>query len=184
MGDPGEAVRRTYRALWGEPSRTAEFRKGELRVEVEKRGAEANPEGVALYATVGASRHALPGWDPSHRLEFILGLLPERDGVASALAALALYPAREGEPLDHGHIVPADGPLWADTEMDSFLVMRPVTEIVPAIEADGLHVEILQAIPIFPSEREGLRRQSADQMLDDWQARGVPFWDPEREPQA
>lgn len=184
VGDPVDTVRKTYSGLWGDPARKAEFRKGELLVEVEKREPEANPEGVALYATLGGSRHPVPGRDSSHRFEFILGLLPERDDVASALAALALYSAREAEPLNHGHTVPADGPLWPGTEMDGFLVVRPISELVPIIEADGLHIEILQAIPIFPSERSALRHQSAEEMLGGWQERGVAFWDPERQPQA
>lgn len=182
MGDPTQRVRDAYAALWGTPSRKAEFRKNHWVIEVDKWAPAANPDGVALYATLGASRHPVPGWDPSHRIEFILGLLPERDDAASALAALALYPQRGGVPVDHGHTVPADGPLWSGTNMDAFLVMRPISTMVPAITVDGLHIEILQAIPIFESERVALRQQSPDRMMGDWEQRGVRFWDPEREP--
>jgi hypothetical protein len=182
--DPVAAVREAYAALWGPPSRIAEFHKGALTAEIRKWTADSNPEGVALYVTLGSSRYPVPGCDPSHRLEFILGLLPERDEVASALAALALYSQREGEPLDHGHTVPAEGPLWPGTTMDGFLVMRPISPLVQIINFDGMHIEVLQAIPTYKAERDLLREKPADELLADWQQEGVPFWDPERPPHA
>ena len=62
-----------------------------------------------------------------------VGLVPERDDVASALAALGLYSAREGV-VDHGHAVPADEPLWPGTEMRSFIVLRPLGNFLPPLE--------------------------------------------------
>jgi hypothetical protein len=177
-------MRKAYAALWGPPSRKAGFHKDALEVEIQKWTADANPEGVALYATLGSSRFPVPGWDPSHRLEFILGLLPERDEVASSLAALALYSQREGEALDHGNTVPAEGPLWPGTTMDGFLVMRPVSPLVQITNLDGMHIEVLQAIPTYKAERDLLREKPADELLTDWQQDGVPFWEPERPPYA
>lgn len=52
--------------------------------------ADANPEGVALYATLGASARPMVGRDANLRVEIFLGLVPERDEVASPLAALGL----------------------------------------------------------------------------------------------
>lgn len=184
MSDPVVVVRDAYAALWGAPTRTAAFQKGELEVEIQKWAADANPEGVAIYATLGSSRYSVTGWDSSHRLEFILGLLPERDEVASQFAALALYSHREGEALDHGHTVPAEGPLWPGTAMDGFLIMRPVTPLVPLINVDGLHIEVLQAIPTYKAERDLLRARPADKLMADWKENEVPFWDPARPPQA
>jgi hypothetical protein len=177
---PVEAIREAYRQRWGEPTRRAAFRKGDLVAEVEKWSADANPDGVTLYATLGASRHGQSGGDPNHRCEFLLGLVPEKDDVASALAALALFPERERTRVDHGHIVPADGPLWSGTQMDAFLVMRPLEELVPTVSTGDAHIEVLQAIPIFPAEREALRTKPADELLQEWQSKGVAFWDPDR----
>jgi hypothetical protein len=120
-----DAVRDLYSARRGQPSRNARFNVGEHEVEVFKWGAEANPEGVNLYATVGASARPMAGRDANHRVEFFLGLLPAKDEVASPLAALARYPSKEGEALDHGYTAPAEGPLWQGTEMRRFLVASP-----------------------------------------------------------
>ena len=68
------AVRDLYIARWGEPSRKAAFRVAGLEVEVYKWDAEASPEGVALYATIGSSAHPMAGRDPKHRVEYFLGL--------------------------------------------------------------------------------------------------------------
>lgn len=178
------AVRDLYLARWGEPSRKAAFRVAGLEVEVYKWDAEASSEGVALYATIGSSAHPMPGRDPKHRVEYFLGLLPPRDAVASPLAALALYSAREGVAVGHGDTVPADGPLWPGTGMRRFLVLRPSGDIISPLELpDGMHVEFMQAIPIFESELAYKARHSAKELLEHWQESGVAFWNPGRLPE-
>jgi Suppressor of fused protein (SUFU) len=178
-----DAVRDSYLARWGEPSRKASFRVDEFEVEVFKWNAAVNPEGVNLYATIGASARPIVGRDPSHRIEFFIGLLPARDEIASPLAALALYPTREGVALDHGHTVPADGPLWPGTEMRWFLVLRPIGDIISPLElADGIRVEFLQAIPLFESELAYKAANNAEALLRHWEESHVPFWDPDRPP--
>jgi hypothetical protein len=176
------AIRDLYVARWGQPSRSARFQVDGLKVEIFKWDADANPEGVNLYAMIGAS--ARPGADPNHRVEFFVGLLPAKDEIASPLAALALYPTREGVALDHGHTVSADGSLWPGTEMRRFLVLRPLGDIIPPLELpDGLHVEFLQAIPIFESELAYKSEHSAEALLRRWEESRVPFWDPNRSPE-
>jgi hypothetical protein len=176
-----DAVRDLYLAHWGEPSRRARFEVGEFEIEVCKWAADANSDGVALYATVGASARPMVGRDPNHRVEFFVGLVPERDDVASALAALGLFSAREGVALDHGHTVPADGPLWPGTQMQTFLVLRPLRDFLPPLELpEGLHVDFLQAVPLFDGERAFKSEHGAEALLQRWEREGVPFWNPER----
>ncbi len=178
-----DAVRDSYLAQWGEPSRKASFRVDEFEMEVFKWNAAANPEGVNLYATIGASARPIVGRDPSHRIEFFIVLLPARDEIASPLAALALYPTREGVALDHGHTVPADEPLWPGTEMRLFLVLRPIGDIISPLELpDGTHVEFLQAIPIFETELAYKAANNAEALLQLWEESRVRFWDANRSP--
>jgi suppressor of fused protein SUFU len=177
-----DAVRDLYRARWGEPTRQAHFEVEEFAIDVLKWDADTNPEGVTVYATVGASARPLPGRDPDHRVEFFVGLLPAQDAIASPLAALGLYSAREAVDLDHGHTVPAGGPLWPGSSMHTFLVVRSRDDFLPALELpDGLHVEFLQAIPLFDRELEFKRRHGADTLLRRWKESGVRFWDSDRE---
>ena len=179
-----DAVRDLYRARWGEPARQARFDVGEYGIEVLKWDADANPEGVNLYATVGASTRPLIGRGPKHRVEFFVGLVPAQDGIASALAALGLYSEREGVALDEGHTVPGGGSLWPGSQMRAFLVMRPSPDFLPALQLpDGLHVEFLQAIPIFDSELAFKADRGADALMRRWKDVGVPFWNSDREPE-
>jgi Suppressor of fused protein (SUFU) len=179
-----DAVRDLYVARWGEPSRKAAFRVAGLKAEVYKWDAEASPEGVALYATIGSSAFPMAGRDPSHRVEYFLGLLPPQDAVASPLAALALYSVREAAAVGHGDTVPSDGPLWPGTDMHCFLVLRPLGDIISPLELpDGMHVEFMQAIPIFESELVYKARHSAKELLEHWQESGVAFWNPGRLPE-
>lgn len=177
-----DAVGDLYRARWGEPSRKAVFRAGGYEIEIYKWDASTNGEGVDLYATVGASGEEVAGVEAGgHRIEYFVGLLPGRDDVASALAALGLFARREGETVDHGHTVPADGPLWPGSEMSTFLILRQMGEILPALSLpSGVHVEFLQAVPVFESERRFTVAQGAEALLARWEKRGTPFWDPRR----
>jgi hypothetical protein len=176
-----DAVRDLYRARWGEPSRQAAFRTGGHQIEIYKWDASANGEGVDLYATLGASAEDMPGVEEGHRVEYFVGLQPGRDDVASALAALGLFAQREGETVDHGHTVPADGPLWPGTEMSAFLVLRQIGEILPALTLpNGVHIEFLQAVPVFESERRFKAAHGAEALLRRWESARVPFWDPRR----
>jgi hypothetical protein len=179
-----DAVRALYVARWGEPSKDTRFKGTECETEILEWNKDMNPEGVRLYATVGASALAIVGSDTNHRVEFFLGLLPAKDAVASPLAALACYPVREGVALDHGHTVPSDAPLWPGTDMRRLLVLRPINDIIPALELpDGLHVEFLQAIPIFESEFAYKAQHDAEALLRRWEESKVPFWDPDRAPE-
>jgi hypothetical protein len=176
-----DVVRDHYQARWGEPTRRARFDVGEFTIEVLKWDVGSSPEGVALYATVGASSWPLTGRDPAHRIEFFVGLLPEQDGIVSSFAAFGLYSAREGVALDHGHSVPAGQPLWPGTAMRSFLTMRPLAGFFPHLDlSGGLHVDFLQAIPIYESERSFKTEHGADALVRRWKEIGVRFWDSTR----
>jgi hypothetical protein len=176
-----DAVRDFYREHWGKPSRQAVFRTGSFEIEVYKWDAAATNEGVNLYATLGASAEDMPGAEVGHRVEYFVGLQPGRDDIASPLAALGLFARREGKTIDHGHTVPASGPLWPGTDMSAFLVLRQVGEILPALPLpDGVHVEFLQAVPVFDSEIHFKAAQGAEALLQRWERTGTPFWDPGR----
>jgi Suppressor of fused protein (SUFU) len=179
-----DAVRDLYHVRFGEPARRARFEVDEYTIDVLKWDADVNPEGVNLYATVGASSWPRAGVDPKHRLEFFTGLTPAQDDIASPFAALGLYSAREGVALDHGHTVRTDRPLWPGSRMRAFLVMRPSPGYIPALDLpDGLHVEFLQAIPVFDSEIVFKANHGADTLMSHWEEVGVPFWDSDRGPE-
>ena len=46
----------------------------------------------------------------------------------------------------------------------------------------GVHVEFLQAIPIYESERRFKNQHSAETLLERWEDAQVRFWDPRRAP--
>jgi hypothetical protein len=178
-----DAVRRWLSLQWGAPSRNAWFKVGAFEAEVYMWAADSNPEDVDMYVTVGASARAMVGGDVSHRVEFFVGLRPGVDAVAGPLAALALHSAREGTRVDHGHTVTTEGPLWPGAGMDAFLVLSPRADIIPPLSmADGVHVEFLQAIPIFSSERAFQAQHGTEALLRVWEAAATPFWDPSRSP--
>lgn len=180
-----ETVERHYLETFGRPSRTATFTRGGRKVDVFKWDAEATEEGVTLYATVGASKHPMQGMPSDHRVEYFLGLNPSRDEIAGALAALGLYAIEEQVQVGHGHTVPAGGPILPGTRMTSFLVLKPLTAVIPPLHLDGgLHVDFLQAIPVFASEAAFVSAHHADELLQEWQRSRVPFWDPGRQPKA
>lgn len=173
-------VTENYRKLWGEPARTASFRFSGHAVEVYKWDADRNPEQVNIYATVGASAHVVSGYDSDHRVEFFAGLNPAQDDVVRPLALLVVEVVLKGTELGHGHSVTFPEPLWGGTEMSSLLVLRPLSDVPALALADGLHVDFLQAIPVYESEVSFKAQHRAEELLHRWQSAGVSFWDPTR----
>jgi hypothetical protein len=150
-------------------------------MEIFKWAPETNGEGVDIYATLGASAEDMPGAEPGHRVEYFLGLQPGRDEIASAMAALGLFARREGVLVDHGHTIPADGPLWPGTAMKTLLILRQISDVLPALSPPGQrHVDFLQAVPIFDSERSLKVANGLEALLRRWEQSKTPFWDPAR----
>jgi hypothetical protein len=175
-----DAIEDLYIARWGRPTRRARFEDGPLVVEVVKWDEAVTDEGVTLYATLGGSSVQD---EVRHTQEFVLGLSPARDEVARALASLAVYGVEHRVQLGHGDTVPSERSLWPGTEMRTFLVARPLPGFLePLVFPEGLHVEFLQAIPLFETERIYKIQHGADALIADWETAGVAFWDPERSP--
>jgi hypothetical protein len=176
-----DPVKEHYRRIWDEPSRTASFRFSGHEVEVLKWNADRNPEQVNMYATAGASDQVPLGYPADHRVEFYVGLIPAKDEVAKALAMLAFEAIANKAELGHGHSVAFSEPLWKGTTMTGFLLLRPIVEVVPPLLlADGVHVEFLQAIPVFQSEVSFKAERKAEGLVEHWKAAGTAFWDPDR----
>jgi len=148
-----------------------------LPIEVLKWGSDRHSEGVNLYVTVGWSEHSADS-SQEHRVEFFTGFIPENDEIARPLAMLG----DQDELLDHGHTVSFQEPLWPATSMRTFLVLRPRVELIPVLVfSKRLHVDFLQAIPIYPTELNAKKRSGLDALLARWEKHKVPFWDPQRE---
>jgi len=178
-----ETLRDTCRELWGKPSRSARFTVERRTVDVLRWDPNSTPDGLALYLTVGASEWPVPGGSADRRIEFVTSLLPARDEIAEPLAALSLYSILQGVTVDHGNTVPSEGPLWRRSAMNILLVTRPRVGFLPAIESpDGSHLQFLQAIPIFESERAYKKEYGTDALLECFAEAHTPFWDPDRAP--
>lgn len=175
-----QSIREHYENLWGEPSREAHFKIMGKETDLFKWDADLNPEGVFLYATAGMSEYPLTGYAPTHRLELFTGLLPERDEIANPLSMLALSPVIRNKHLAANHTMTFPEPLWQGTEMRSFLVRKPKVEIVPTLTIKDVHIEFLNAIPIFPSEVAFKSKHGADALIQVWYEARVPYWNPDR----
>lgn len=177
-----QAVKDHYVNLWGEPSRNAHFKIMGKETDLFKWDADSNPQGVFVYATAGMSEYPLAEYDPTHRLELFTGLLPARDHIANPLSMLALSPVIRNTHLAANHTMTFPEPLWPGTEMHGFLVRKPRVEIVPPLDLDEIHIEFLQAIPIFPTEVAYKTKHGADALIQAWYDANVPFWNPDRAP--
>jgi hypothetical protein len=86
-----DAVRDLYRARWGEPSRQARFDVDEFGIEI--LSGTLRPHRKAWRSIPRSVQVRGRSWRvvPATALSSFVGLLPEQDGIASALAALGLY---------------------------------------------------------------------------------------------
>lgn len=176
-----DAVAAHYRQMWGEASRRATYELSAHEIEVWKWDEDRNPEQVTMYATIGSSVHLMRGQPRSHRSEYFAGLRPSNDDIAKPLAMLALETISSPMEFGHGHTVIFPEPLWRTTAMNGFLIIRSQQEIVAPLDTSaGIHVEFLQAVPIFECEVESKIRHGVNGLLERWAAAGVAFWDPNR----
>ncbi len=68
--------------------------------------------------------------------------------------------------------------------MSTLLVWCQVGDLLPALTLpDGVHVEFLQAVPVFESERRFKVTHSAEALLQRWDQAETPFWDPACRPE-
>lgn len=181
--DVVDAVAGAYAGLWGKPARTTRFEVEKYLVEVLKWDARPSSDGLAIYATLGASAYPLPDSPLSLRRELFIGLSRPCDKIAGSLAALSLYSVRVGVAVDHGHTVPSDGPLWPRSPMSSFVVLRPKGGFLPPLElAEGFRVEFLQAIPIYESERSYKKTYGMGALMECFTEARTALSDPDRPP--
>jgi hypothetical protein len=65
--------------------------------------------------------------------------------------------------------------------MSTFLVLRQIGEVFPALLLpNAVHVEFLQVVPVFESERRFKIVHGAEALLQRWEATGLQFWNPRR----
>jgi hypothetical protein len=167
------AVRDFYTAKWGEPNRIARFEAFSHSIEVYKWTEDATDEGVAIYATNGASAAASKD---GHRVEFFVGFHPEFDDIAPALSLLATYPLSGGA-VSPGDTVTLGDPLWPGASVSTFLVVPQKEELLESLTlADDTHVQFCEVLPVSKSEVELKRRHGAIWLLGELNDRGIPTW--------
>ncbi|EOX4412989.1 suppressor of fused domain protein [Vibrio diabolicus] len=167
-----------YLSLYGEPSRKARYETQDGKiVNVFKWDKSVTNEGVSIYATLGASE-IINGDNES--CEFFIGLTPEADSIAEALAELAL----------HGNgtnIIPNDGDsltlsynLWEGTVARTFM-FTDGDEIIGSIKNDdGKRIWFLQLVPLFDKELDYKKKFGEEALWEFFEENCVPYWDSER----
>jgi hypothetical protein len=174
-----DLIRAYYESKWGPPDRKAHFDVLGHPMEIYKWRKEATGEGVAVYATNGASA-ARPASSGGHRVEFFVGFDPEFDGIAPALSLLGSYPLTGGI-VSNGDTVTLGDPLWAGASVRTFLAAPQIEELLdPLVLPDSTHVHFLQVLPISEAELELKREHSAEWLLGELNDKGIATWTHER----
>ncbi|GAA2602678.1 hypothetical protein GCM10010435_97290 [Winogradskya consettensis] len=171
-------VREHYELMWQTPGRVARFDILGAPMEVYKWPAESTGEGVALYATNGAS--AVVASTGGVRVEFFVGLMPEFDDIVSSLSLLGSYPLQGGA-ASAGDTVTLGDPLWPGAATSTFLLVPQTDWLVePLPLPDGSHVHFHQVLPISASELALKRQCGAIWLLAELNDEGIPTWQHQR----
>jgi hypothetical protein len=174
----GALLRTHYESMWGAPSRIAKFEFLGNPMEVYKWPPESTDEGVALYATNGASAAAAP--PAGVRVEFFVGLMPEFDDIASSLSLLGSYPLQGGT-VSAGDTVTLGDPLWPGATVSTFLLVPQTVWLVePLPLPDGSHVHFHQVLPISASELTLKKERGAIWLLGELNDERIPTWKHQR----
>ncbi|GIH02702.1 hypothetical protein Rhe02_07690 [Rhizocola hellebori] len=166
-----------YERVWGPPSREAEFTISGIPIEIYKWDEKATDMGATLYATNGAS--ARPA-SYTHRTEFFTGFTSEIDSIADSLALLAHYAVAVG-PIERGETVTFPDPLWEGSRMNTYFAIPPLETILAPLRIDeGLHIEFLHVVPIYPCELDLKKAHGAEWLLGEINDAGLSASDPFR----
>jgi hypothetical protein len=172
-----------YEARWGSPSRRWNFERGSSGIEIFKWDHDQTAEGLTVYATVLRRAEEMLAVDDAQYPEFFVQLLPEEDAIAPAMALLGTFAVRKHVAVGHGHSTTHPEPLWPTTEMNSFLILRQISEAaVPQLLLDdaGRHIDFFRAVPVYDSEVRFKAARGVDALIDLWNERSIAFWDPRR----
>ncbi|MET8907614.1 suppressor of fused domain protein [Micromonospora sp. NPDC004551] len=144
-------------------------------MEVYKWPEEATGEGVAVYATNGASvtKSASSG---GRRVEFFVGFSPEFDDIAPSMSLLGSYPQHGGDVWPEETVTLGE-PLWPGAAVSTFLVIPQIEELLPPLVLpDSSHVHFCQVLPISESELQLKRLNGAVWLLGELNDKGIPTW--------
>lgn len=173
-----DVIRDCYAARWGTPHRVGRFDAGGRAMEIYKWPESATGEGVAIYATNGASAEAV---QPSgYRVEFFIGLTPEFDDIAPALSLLGSYPST-GNAVFAGDTVTHGEPLWRGAAARTFLVVPQTEALLEALLLpDATHVHFHMVMPISDGELALTKKRGAEWLLGELNDRSIPTWKHDR----
>jgi len=167
-----------YRSIYGEPARKAEFKSPEgTVVQVLKWDESQTDEGVTMYATVGAN--CILG-DSSESCEFFIGMTPEADSIADALAEIALHGNGTMNVPNSGDTTTLAYELWKGTQAKSFMFTDGDEVISPIKNDSGKQVLFVQLVPLFDNELSYKKAHGEEALWEKLEATEVPYWDSSR----
>ena len=171
------SVKDYYKSLYGEPERQARFVSPEGRaIEIYKWNEKQTKEGVTFYATSGASDILC-----SNNLccEFFIGVKPEVDDIAQALAETALHGNGTRSVPQPGDSISLSYPLWKNTNARNFL-FTDGDEIIQSTKIGGKKIKFIQLVPLFDSELEFKKKHGEAALWEKFEEMTVPYWDSDR----
>jgi len=176
----GRLIRKHLEARFGKPSREASFVPPVgPTIEVLKWEKDASGEGVSIYATIGACEALVAD---ERRCEFFVGLTPDVDDIAPALAEVALDGSGTGRVPNFGDTVTLAGPLWSQTQARTFLFASRGDQVIPNLQtAHGL-IEFIQLVPLFANELKLKQKLGETGLWEHFKQTRVPYWDSRRVP--
>lgn len=167
-----------YRSKYGEPAREAEFVSPEgVVIHVLKWDESQTNEGVTMYATLGAN--CLLG-GAGEGCEFFIGMFPEVDSIADALAEIALHGNGTKDVPNSGDTTTLAYDLWRGTAARAFMFADGDEIISPIKNESGKQIRFIQLVPLFEKELAYKKEHGEDALWEKFKEAEVPYWDSTR----
>ncbi len=172
------SIFKNYLELYGEPTRKAKYKSPDGKViQIFKWDEDQTDEGVVMYATMGAS---ITLGDKEESCEFFIGLTPDADDIADALAEVALYGNGTTHVPNSGDTVTLSYDLWHGTKARSFM-FTDGDEIVPSTKDEhGRQIWFIQLVPLFEEELSYKKEYGEDALWGAFENAEVPYWSSSR----
>ncbi|BFN33304.1 suppressor of fused domain protein [Vibrio harveyi] len=167
-----------YRAMYGEPAREAEYKSPEgALVQIFKWDESQTDEGVTMYATLGANRNL---GDSTESCEFFIGMMPEADSIADALAEIALHGNGTTDIPNSGDTTTLAYELWSGTKAKTFMFTDGDEIISPIKNEFGKQIWFIQLVPLFEKELAYKKEHGEEALWEKFEESEVPYWDSSR----
>lgn len=181
-------LERHYNNFWGRAGKMINISRGDQCLQILRWEQVSHPDGLNVYATVGASIQQLSRGSHKDGFELFLGISPDMDSFEiSALLLSVVFEYldnNEGPMKDHPLLFHGQSYLVANVGVRGIIIVdqhddawRPFRNSISPLRDSKMNtVHFFEIAMITGSEVEFATKHGVDELVNDWHRRKIAYW--------